>query len=196
MFPASFISWEQRKLGDVGTVSMCKRIFKDETSDEGDIPFYKIGTFGDKADAFISNELFPLYKTKYSYPKKGDILISCSGTIGRIVEFDGRDSYFQDSNIVWIKNDETIILNPYLKYILQQNPFIASSGGTISRLYNKTIGKTVIKVPSIDRQKEIIKLLDNFDLLCNNKHGAIMLEINARQKQYDYYRDQLLTFYG
>lgn len=38
--------WEQRKFGDVGSVAMCKRIFKEQTSDEGEVPFYKIGTFG------------------------------------------------------------------------------------------------------------------------------------------------------
>ena len=47
-------TWEQRKFGDVGSVSMCKRIFKNETSDVGDIPFYKIGTFGGEPDAYIS----------------------------------------------------------------------------------------------------------------------------------------------
>ncbi|MCI7148387.1 restriction endonuclease subunit S, partial [bacterium] len=46
--------WEQRKLGDVGSVSMCRRIFKEQTSESGDIPFYKIGTFGGQADAYIS----------------------------------------------------------------------------------------------------------------------------------------------
>jgi type I restriction enzyme S subunit len=39
-------AWEQRKFGDIGSVSMCKRIFKEQTSEYGDIPFYKIGTFG------------------------------------------------------------------------------------------------------------------------------------------------------
>ena len=60
------ITWEQRKFGDVGSVSMCKRIFKNETSDGGDIPFYKIGTFGGEPDAYISRELFEEYKKKFS----------------------------------------------------------------------------------------------------------------------------------
>ena len=45
--------WEQRKFGDIGTVAMCKRIFKEQTSSEGDVPFYKIGTFGGEPDAEI-----------------------------------------------------------------------------------------------------------------------------------------------
>lgn len=49
---------------------MCKRIMKNETSSEGDIPFYKIGTFGGKANAFISKETYEKYRSLYSYPKR------------------------------------------------------------------------------------------------------------------------------
>ena len=56
-------TWEQRKLGELGSVAMCKRIFKDQTSEEGDVPFYKIGTFGEEPDAYISRELFDEYMT-------------------------------------------------------------------------------------------------------------------------------------
>ena len=45
-------------LGNVGRVAMCKRIMKNQTTSTGNIPFYKIGTFGKKPDAFISSELF------------------------------------------------------------------------------------------------------------------------------------------
>ena len=51
-------AWEQRKFGELGSVAMCKRVFKEQTSPVGDIPFYKIGTFGAEPDAFISRELF------------------------------------------------------------------------------------------------------------------------------------------
>ena len=55
---------EYRKLGDIGRVAMCKRIMKDETASEGDVPFYKIGTFGKQADAYISQALYDEYRTK------------------------------------------------------------------------------------------------------------------------------------
>ena len=100
--------WEQRKFGDIGSVSMCKRVFKDETSAEGEIPFFKIGTFGGDPDAYISKKLFEEYKEKFSYPEVGDILLSASGTIGRIVEYKGEAAYFQDSNIVWLSHDNSI----------------------------------------------------------------------------------------
>ena len=72
---------EWKTLGEIGKVSMCKRIFKNETLPNGDIPFYKIGTFGKQPDAFISREVFDEYRNKFSYPKKGDVLLSASGTI-------------------------------------------------------------------------------------------------------------------
>ena len=58
----SNIVW--RTLGDIGKVSMCKRILKEETTPEGEIPFYKIGTFGKQADAYISRTLFERYKSQ------------------------------------------------------------------------------------------------------------------------------------
>ncbi len=61
---------EWKTLGDIGDVRMCKRILKNETQPEGDVPFYKIGTFGKKANAFISRDVFEAYKNKYSFPKK------------------------------------------------------------------------------------------------------------------------------
>lgn len=84
-FKGDIDAWEQRKFGDLGSVSLCKRIFKEQTSIIGDIPFYKIGTFGDEPDAFITRELFDEYKEKFPYPPIGDMLISASGTIGRII---------------------------------------------------------------------------------------------------------------
>ena len=111
--------WEEKKLGDIGKVTMCKRIMKDQTLLLGDIPFYKIGTFGKEADAYIPQELYENFKEKYPYPQKGDILIAASGaTYGKTVVFDGSDSYFQDSNIVWIANNEKLVTNNFLNFIL------------------------------------------------------------------------------
>ena len=77
--------WEIKCLGDIGDIRMCKRVFNHETSPVGEIPFYKIGTFGGVPDAYISKKLFDTYRSKFSYPKVGDILISAAGTIGRTV---------------------------------------------------------------------------------------------------------------
>ena len=173
---------------------MCKRILKNQTSATGDIPFYKIGTFGKTADAFISRELFEEYKTNFPFPKKGNILISAAGTIGRTVIYDGEPAYYQDSNIVWIDNDESIALNKWLFYCYQMSPWHVSTGGTIARLYNDNIANAEIPVPPLETQKRIVSILDKFEMLANSLSDGLPAEIETRKKQYEYYRDKLLDF--
>ena len=149
--------WKQIKLRDVGEPLMCKRILKEQTTNEavGNIPFYKIGTFGGNPDAYISKDILEDYKRKYSYPNKGDILISAAGTIGRLVVFDGKPAYFQDSNIVWIGNSETKILNAFLYRVYQTLKWQTSDGGIVSRLYNSDLKNMTIIFPEnkIEQQK-------------------------------------------
>lgn len=158
------ITWEQRKLGEIGSVSMCRRIFKEQTSENGEIPFYKIGTFGGEADAFISRELFEEYKAKYQYPKKGDILISASGSIGRTVVFTGKNEYFQDSNIVWLNHDKHLD-NSFLKCFYSIVKWAGIEGSTIKRLYNDNILNTAITLPSVEEQQKIGAYFENLDNL-------------------------------
>lgn len=143
---------------------MCHRIFKEQTSETGDIPFYKIGTFGAEPDAFISRELFEEYKSKYPYPQKGDILISASGSIGRTLEFTGDSEYFQDSNIVWLNHDERLS-NLFLKCFYSVVKWDGIEGSTIKRLYNDNILKTVICMPSVSEQEYVGIFFENLDNL-------------------------------
>ena len=185
---------ELKMLGDIGEVRMCKRILKEQTSSNGEIPFYKIGTFGKEADAYISKELFDEYRSKYSYPKIGEVLISASGTIGRAVIFNGNDAYFQDSNIVWIENDEGQVLNRYLFYFYQIADWNIAEGGTIKRLYNDNLKKKKIPIPSLQTQQKVVDILDKFDTLVNSITEGLPREIELRSKQYEYYRELLLNF--
>ncbi len=167
---------------------MCKRILKSQTNEFSGIPFYKISTFGGTPTVYIDEKIYREYKEKYSYPKKGDILISAAGTIGKTVIFDGEDSYFQDSNIVWIENDESKVTNQFLYYFLQTNPFITTNGSTIKRLYNDNLRDTKIpNVPSIQQQNQITDILGTLDkkIQINNK---INQELEAMAKTlYDYW---------
>lgn len=188
-------------MGHIGEVCMCKRILKQQTSEKGDVPFYKIGTFGKVPNSFISKELFNKYKEKYNYPVTGEVLISASGTIGRAVIYDGKEAYFQDSNIVWIKNDESQVLNKYLYYYYQIAKWNVAEGGTIQRLYNDNLRKTLIPIPypsdrqkSLAEQHRIVSILDKFDTLVNSISEGLPKEIELRRKQYEYYREQLLSF--
>lgn len=184
---------EWKKLGEIGDVCMCKRIFAEQTSKEGDIPFYKIGTFGGVADTFIPYDLYEEYRNKYSFPKPGDILISAAGTIGKIIQYDGTDAYFQDSNIVWIDNDENLVLNRFLFYLYKIIKW-QTDGGIIKRLYNDNIKRTLIPIPPFPEQRRIVAILDHFETLVNDLSVGLPAELEARRKQYEYYRDKLLTF--
>ncbi len=154
--------WEERKLGELGSVAMNRRIFKDQTSENEEVPFFKIGTFGSKPDAFISRELFEEYKLKYPYPEIGDILISASGSIGRTVVYQGKDEYFQDSNIVWLKHDDRLN-NKFLKQFYSIVKWQGLEGSTIKRLYNKNILDTDISIPSTIEQNKIGMFFEQLD---------------------------------
>lgn len=184
------------QLGDIGKVSMCKRILKSDTATTGDVPFYKIGTFGKEADAFISYEKYEEFSRKYSYPNKGDILISAAGTIGRTVIYDGSPAYYQDSNIVWLAHDESIVLNKYLYYCYELQPWAVSFGGTISRLYNDNIMKAEIYVPPLPVQCEIVRILDNFTALTSALTSALTAELTAQRKRHSGLLNSLLSYEG
>ena len=155
-------NWESKQIGELGSVAMNKRIFKGETSETGEVPFYKIGTFGSEPDSFITRKKFEEYKSKYPYPEIGDILISASGSIGRTVEYQGEEAYFQDSNIVWLKHDERLD-NSFLKQFYSIVKWQGVEGTTIKRLYNKNILETPIALPSISEQSAIGSLFRNLD---------------------------------
>ena len=158
--------WEATPLSIIGEIKMCKRVMKYQTSETGDVPFYKIGTFGKKADAYISRQLFDDFKNKYNYPKKGSILLSAAGTIGRTVKFDGNDAYFQDSNIVWIDNDESKVLNDFLFYCYKIVEWQTEDGGIVTRLYNGNLRATKFTFPkSIDEQRRIVAAITEIDEL-------------------------------
>jgi type I restriction enzyme, S subunit len=167
--------WDKKTLGDIGEVRMCKRVFNSETNQSGGIPFYKIGTFGKSADAFINERLYRVYREKYKFPKKGEILISASGTLGRRVRYNGEDAYYQDSNIVWIENDEELVTNDFLYYLYEIVRY-DSEGGTIQRLYNSIIKRAKIGLPSFAEQNKITLLLNSIDqriILLNKKKEAL-----------------------
>jgi type I restriction enzyme S subunit len=158
-FPEFTGEWESSKIGEDCEIQMCKRIFAHQTQPIGDVPFYKIGTIGGDADTFISNELYEEYKAKYNYPRKGEVLISCAGTVGKCIVYDGHPSYYQDSNIVWVRNPENKYLNSYLRYIIANYNWGKLNSTTITRIYNDDLRNLIIKYSSIPEQKRICNLL-------------------------------------
>ena len=160
-FPEFSDAWEQRKLGELGTVQTCKRIFKEQTSEQGDIPFFKNGTIGLEPDSYISREVYEEFRRLYPYPEVGDTLISVVGSIGRTAEYAGKDEYFQDSNVVWLKTDGSIN-KKFLKISYQVIKWLIE-GSTVKHLYNDNILRSEIVMPV--SQIEQAKIAEFFEAL-------------------------------
>ena len=166
-------NWEQRKLGELGTVQTCKRIFKEQTSEQGDIPFFKNGTIGLEPDSYISREVYEEFRRLYPYPEVGDTLISVVGSIGRTAEYTGKDEYFQDSNVVWLKTDGSIN-KKFLKISYQVIKWLIE-GSTVKHLYNDNILRSEIVMPvSQIEQAKIAEFFEELDKL-----------ITLHQRKYD-----------
>ena len=162
-FPEFQGEWEKCKLGDLCNVLMCKRILASQTNTEEGVPFYKIGTIGNAPDAYISKELFDDYKTKYNYPHKGEVMITCAGTVGKCVIYDGKDAYYQDSNIVWIDNPSQCISNSFLYHLLAKVDWRKLNSTTIIRIYNDDLRNLKLSYPQIEEQQKISRLLSFLD---------------------------------
>jgi type I restriction enzyme S subunit len=182
--------WKVMALGAIGEVCMCKRVLKHQTKEHGDVPFYKIGTFGGHPDAFICRSLFEDLSQRYSFPKTGDVLISAAGTIGRAVVYDGEPAYFQDSNIVWIANDESRVTNRFLWHQYRVTKWAVEHGGTVARLYNENLRtKVVVAVPPMVEQSAIVSALDDADALLDGLDRLIAKKRDVKQAT----MQQLLT---
>ena len=162
-FPEFQGEWEKCKLGDLCNVLMCKRILASQTNTEEGVPFYKIGTIGNAPDAYISKELFDDYKTKYNYPHKGEVMITCAGTVGKCIIYDGKDAYYQDSNIVWIDNSSQCISNSFLYHLLAKVDWRKLNSTTIIRIYNDDLRNLKLSYPQIEEQQKISRLLSFLD---------------------------------
>ena len=120
------------------------------------------------------------------------VTVAARGTIG-YAEF--RDyPYFPIIRLLSvIPKDKTELNTKYLYYCLQGKQYNVPTSG-IPQLTAPMLKKEKISVPSIEIQKQIVDVLDNFDTICTNLNTGLLAEIEARKKQYEYYRDKLLTF--
>ena len=92
--------------------------------------------------------------------------------------------------------DPEMALYRYVYYCIcaKQEELLAKKEGARGDLNSTRILSLQIDLPSIEKQKRIVSILDRFDAICNDLTSGLPAEIEARQKQYEYYRDKLLTF--
>ena len=126
------------------------------------------------------------------------ILLSINGTIGNIALYNG-ENIMLGKSVAFFEVFDKKLLNKYLYYYLQSKEArryfdSMSTGSTIKNLGLKALRLLKIPIPPITVQKQIVSILDRFDKLCNDISEGIPTEIEARRKQYEYYRDKLLNF--
>ena len=190
------------KLSEVGTLTRGKRFVHADAVENG-VPcihygelYTHYGIWANKTKSYVREELRP----KLRYAKKNDVIIVGAGEnnidIGVGVAYLGDEPvaihdacYFLEHNI-----------NPkYISYYLRTSMYHNQikkyvSSGKICAISADGLGRALMPVPSLDEQDKIVKMLDQFDLLCNSTEIGLPAEIEARINQYEFYRNKLMTF--
>ena len=139
-------------------------------------------------------------KAQKSLLKKGDLVMARTGaTFGKTLYFDDDIPSVYASFLIKIIPDNTKLLNKYYwhftktqLYWSQANKLVTNGGQP--QFNTPALKKIRIPIPTIDEQYKVVDILDRLDKICNDISEGLPAEIEARQKQYEYYRDKLLTF--
>ncbi|MDT2874328.1 restriction endonuclease subunit S [Lactococcus lactis] len=183
--------WEERKLGEVATLSSSKRIHLSDYVTEG-IPFYRgseISTGGitGNQELFISQEKFDEIKEKYGVPSEGDILVTAVGTLGNLWKIDSRRFYYKDGNLIQISKmqvNSDYLLTYFTGGIGKKRLLDSAAGSNQKALTMVKMREITVDFPSEDEQKKIgafFKSLDDtialhqrkLDLLKEQKKGFL-----------------------
>ena len=170
------------RLGDVATLTRGVRVTRNMLDNEERIPVYQ-------------NALIPLGYFNKSNRKRNTAFVISAGAAGQI-GYSAIDFWAADDCFTF--DDLKGVLSKYIFYFLQtKQSFIDSRvrRGSVPRISRKIFEDITIPLPPLSVQQRIVKILDRFDSLCNDISSGIPAEIEARKKQYEYYRDKLLTFY-
>ncbi|WP_337488678.1 restriction endonuclease subunit S [Phascolarctobacterium succinatutens] len=181
--------------GFVGTI---KSFFTNETDGIRYLEGTNIhdGVISDNEVLYVTKEFHK--KHIKNQLKADDILMVQSGHIGECAVVGKK---YEGSNchaLIIMSNGGKCLSKYYVYYFHTIKGFKsltpAITGGTIKHVLAGKIGKIKVPVPSLEQQQRIVDILDRFDTLCNDISSGLPAEIEMRQKQYEYYRDKLLTF--
>lgn len=130
----------------------------------------------------------------------GDMIFTYVGTIGQVALIDKEDKYYLAPNVALIRSTTDKLIPKYMRYYFQSGQFWHTQinkllqSSSMKNIPMEKIRKFKLPLPPIDAQKRLVKVLDNFDAICSDLNIGLPAEIEARQKQYEYYRDALLTY--
>ena len=132
------------------------------------------------------------YIDTYIYDKES-VLIPRKGSIGNLFYVD--KPFWTVDTIFYTVIDKEVVIPKYVYYYLSKvNLEKLNTAGGVPSLTQTVLNKILISLPSLEEQQRIVDILDRFDKLCNDISEGLPAEIEARQKQYEYYREKLLTF--
>lgn len=133
-----------------------------------------------------------VYVDEYSYDKS-TVLIPRKGSIENVFYLD--KPFWNVDTIFYTEIDESKLIPKYFYYFIEQYDLSKlSDNPTRPSLTQSTLNKLIMNLPSLSLQNKIVKVLDKFQLLLEDTKGFLPEEIEQRQKQYEYYREKLLTF--
>lgn len=171
-----------KKLGDAVGIKRGVRVVKAQLNEVGEYPVYQ-------------NSLTALGNYNYFNCNANKTFLITAGAAGEIgysyVPFWAADDCY------YFECNDSGLMERYLYYALKTRQYKLKRmvrNASVPRLGRYSIENLLIPVPSLEEQQRIVDILDRFDKLCNDLSEGLPAEIAARQKQYEYYRDKLLTF--
>lgn len=165
----------------------------------------EIGTGSSNTNEELAEGKYPFFvrsqdvrrKNEYEYDETAIITSGDGVGVGKIFHYiEGKYALHQRAYRIHITDER--IIPKYFYYYMKATflPYIekASFHSSVTSIRRPMLNKFPVPVVSIDQQNRIVSILDRFDVLCNDLTSGLPAEIEARQKQYEYYRDKLLTF--
>ena len=166
------------------------------------VPFVSVENIDDLygTTKYISAEDFSKYRIK---PRIGDVFMTriTAGVIGRCTVVDRNDDLAYYVSLALLRPEQSILDSKYLKYYLESGwgrKELAKRilwDATPTKINKDDIGKVYISLPPLDVQQRLVRVLDNFDSICSDLKIGLPAEIEARKKQYEFYREKLLAFH-
>ena len=168
------------------------------------IPFITISNITEQNKIDFSNTMFVPHAyydalAEKRKPQKGDVLYTVVGSYGIPVCIEEDSEFVFQRHIAILRPKKQIVKPRYMFHAMQSSAFKAQADKTAKGVAQKTIGLAALAamklpVPSLDVQSRIVNVLDNFDAICSDLKIGLPAEIEARKKQYEFYRDALLTY--